>query len=393
VFFEKRYLTPEFNGTFRIQNRYFYTHLDQCSFTYTWIRLQDPSQPGITGPGSTGQGQILNFGIPEVDPLEPGQYGSLQVPLFDNWREADVLYVEAKDPYGRLIHRWSWPVKSPLETREQLLPAVGEEQVRVSEQAQSVVLESGAVRMEVSKQDGMLILVSSGGKEIPLTKGPVFREDRFTLKEFRHFDSGGSHHLVADFGTYGLLEWIMHPGGLVDMNLTYQPLKNSEEGNLVAYTGVSFSFPEEQIQGVTYQGNGPYRVWKNRKAGVNFHVWEKEYNNSITGHSGFSYPEFKGYYSKLYWARFLSKQAPAFTVYSSTEDLFLRLFTPEEAPNPARTTVKHPGGELSFMLGIPAIGTKFKEAPLLGPQSRPYSYLPRRVADGALRICLTFDFR
>ena len=36
---------------------------------YTWIRLQDPSQPGITGPGSKGQGQILNFGIPEVDPL------------------------------------------------------------------------------------------------------------------------------------------------------------------------------------------------------------------------------------------------------------------------------------------------------------------------------------
>jgi ribosomal protein L20 len=45
------------------------------------------------------------------------------------------------------------------------------------------------------------------------------------------------------------------------------------------------------------------------------------------------------------------------------------------------------------MLGIPAIGTKFKKAQELGPQSVNYSYTKRRVKDGALRIELTFDFR
>jgi hypothetical protein len=45
------------------------------------------------------------------------------------------------------------------------------------------------------------------------------------------------------------------------------------------------------------------------------------------------------------------------------------------------------------MLGIPAIGTKFKEAGELGPQSRDYHYTPKRVKDGALEIELTFDFR
>jgi hypothetical protein len=403
IHFEKRYITPEFNGKFRIQNRFHYTRLDQCSFTFNWIKLPDPSRPGIIDPGSLEQGQILDFGIPEVDALEPGQYGSLTVPLFDNWREADVLYVEATDPLGRLIHRWSWPVKSPAEKAEQLLQPVesaeqlleseSSGQVRVSESQQSITLESGGIRLEVSKQDGMLVQVSSSGKVIPLAKGPVFREDSITLKEFRHYDADGSHHLVADFGQFGMLEWIMHRGGLVDIKLRYHPFKNSKSGSLVAYTGVSFSYPEEEINTVNYLGNGPYRVWKNRMAGVNFHVWEKDYNNSITGHSGFSYPEFKGYYSNMYWARFSAKETAPFTVYSHTEDLFLRLFSPEEAPDPARTTVKHPTGDISFMLGIPAIGTKFKEASLLGPQSRPYSYTPKRVEYGALSIHLTFDFR
>lgn len=395
IHFEKRYITPGFNGNFRIQNRYHYTNLDQCSYTFNWIKLQDPSLPGISDPESIGKGQILDFGIPDVDPLEPGQYGSLKVPLYDNWRDADVLYVEARDPFGRLIHRWSWPVKSPAKTSEKLLLSDNKDQVKVSETNQTITLESGIVSMEVSKKNGMLVKVSSEGKTIPISKGPVFREDTFDLKEFSHFGDEGLHHLVADFGRYGRLEWIMYPGGLVDMKLSYQPDGDFEmnNGGPVNYTGVSFSYPEDEISSVKYLGNGPYRVWKNRMAGVTFNVWEKQYNNSITGHSGFDYPEFKGYYSNLYWASFTGKNEEHFKVYSKTEDLFLRLFTPEEAPAPVRTTVKHPTGDISFLLGIPPIGTKFKKAALLGPKSKPYTYLSRRVEGRALQIVLTFDFR
>jgi hypothetical protein len=387
IHFEKRYITPDFNGIFRIENRYHYTSLDQCSFTYNWIRLQDPSLPGISDPESIGRGQILDFGIPEVDPLEPGQMGNLRVPMLDNWQEADVLYVEATDPHGRLINRWSWPVKSPAETAEKLVSAEHPDEVGVAEGKQTIILASGEVRLEVSKADGSLVRISSGDHQIPLSEGPVFREDGAELREFRHYGRDGSHHLVADYGPKGRLEWVMHPGGRIDMNLSYQP-----EGGRISYTGASFSFPEEEIQSVKYLGSGPYRVWKNRMAGVNFNVWEKPYNNSITGHAGFEYPEFKGYYANLYWAVFSYSGGRQFTVYSRTEDLFLRLFTPGEAPNPARTTVKHPAGDISFMRGIPPIGTKFKEAALLGPQSRDYYYLPRRVEGGALTIELTFDF-
>ncbi len=99
VHFEKRYITPQFNGVFLIQNRFHYTDLDQCNFRYNWVRLQGPGNPGVKDPSwAIESGEVLDFGVPEVDPLEPGQNGILKVPLFDGWSSCDVLYLEAFDP-------------------------------------------------------------------------------------------------------------------------------------------------------------------------------------------------------------------------------------------------------------------------------------------------------
>lgn len=388
VHFEKRYITPEFDGRFRIQNRFHYTALNQCTFRYHWIALPGPGGPGISDRDAIEWGKILDFGVPRVDPLEPGQNGSLVVPLAEDWQDADVLYVEAVDPYGRLINSWSWPVKSPFQKQAELLSPPGGTEVSVSENETSLILESDGISVELAKKDGLLRQVLSDGRIVPLSDGPVFRRDEVELQELRHFAAASSYHVLADFGRKGSLEWILHAGGLLEMKLNYQ----AEESG-VPWTGASFSYPEEEIESVKYLGDGPFRVWKNRRKGGAFNLWEKPYNNTITGHSGFDYPEFKGYYSNLYWAKIRDRNEHDFTVYTQTPDLYLRLFTPEEAPDPARTTVQHPSGDLSFMLGIPAIGTKFKEAKELGPQSGDYHYQSRRVKGGALQIELTFDFR
>jgi Glycosyl hydrolases family 2, TIM barrel domain/Glycosyl hydrolases family 2, sugar binding domain/Glycosyl hydrolases family 2 len=388
IHIEKRYITPHFNGIFRIQNRYHYTSLDQCTFRYNWVKLQGPGNPGVTDPSSIETGQVLDFGRPQVDPLEPGQNGIMEAPLFEGWQDCDVLYVEAFDPHGRLIQRWSWPVKSAEKSTTELLAKEVLDEINISESHENLILESGPVTVEFSKADGTLKRVNSGDWLVPLSGGPVFRSDSLKLKTFRHFSREDGHHVLADFGSEGTLEWILRAGGLLDMKLHYQP-----GSQRLSYTGASFAFPERGLQTVTYLGNGPYRVWKNRKKGGNFNVWKKKPNNTITGHSGFEYPEFKGYYSNLYWARITDLQDRHFTVYSHTDDLFLRLFTPEEPPQAAGTTLIHPPGDLSFMLGIPAIGTKFKNAEELGPQSRDYYYLKRRVKCESLQIELTFDFR
>ena len=90
--------------------------------------------------------------------------------------------------------------------------------------------------------------------------------------------------------------------------------------------------------------------------GGSLNIWEKKYNNTITGES-WDYPEFKGYYSLFYGMK-LDCPTP-FEVYSGKEDVTLHLFTPavQEQYDPKRnhTIVDYPKGNLSFMNAIPAV--------------------------------------
>jgi hypothetical protein len=308
-----------------------------------------------------------------------------------------VLYLEARDPHGRFIHRWSWPVQHPARVTEAL---TGEDMriqvmVSVAERNNSLIMEASGIRVEVDKRTGMLVEASSGDRVIPLTGGPVFHTRMPDLMEISHFDKDGNHHIVALYERGQQLEWIMTPTGMVDMLLRYKPLMEDLQGRegKAGSTGASFSYPEEEIGYLHYLGSGPYRIWKNRMKGPEFGRWEKTYNNTITGHSGYEYPEFKGYYGQFYWAEIGQDEAPSFRVYSHTPDLFLRMLTPEEAPDPAKTTLDHVPGDLGFMKIIPPIGTKFKHAIQLGPQSRHSRYMDKRVEGGALEMHLTFDFR
>jgi hypothetical protein len=122
--------------------------------------------------------------------------------------------------------------------------------------------------------------------------------------------------------------------------------------------------------------NGPYRVWKNRMKGTQFGVFNKKYNNTITGQS-WNYPEFKGYYSNFYAVEIRTKELPI-TILSATNDLFLHLFTPQTATNlkgvSGGISPSFPSGNISVLNGISPIGTKFSTAREEGPQGEKNIY-------------------
>ena len=163
----------------------------------------------------------------------------------------------------------------------------------------------------------------------------------------------------------------MLPGGWLELKYDYLP-----EGSL-DYTGITFAYPEKLVTGATLMANGPYHVWKNRLKGTQFGVFNKKYNNTITGQT-WDYPEFKGYYSNFYAVEIQTKELPI-TVISATADLFLHLFTPEAAKysrQGVRGTVNppFPTGNISFLHGISPIGTKFSKADNEGPQGQKNNY-------------------
>jgi hypothetical protein len=183
---------------------------------------------------------------------------------------------------------------------------------------------------------------------------------------------------------YGIL-WVVRPNGLLDLHVSGHYMQ-----------GISFDYPEEQLKSVRRLGDGPFRVWRNRMKGTTLAVWEDEYNNTITSdpESMYDYPEFKGFFSSLYWARLMNRDESSITVYCHRPHTFFRLYTPE-TPEEVRSgwgtdAIVYPEGEISFLNAIPPIGTMFKRAEDLGPQSHPetvYGWDSEPV-----RMSLTFDF-
>ena len=160
------------------------------------------------------------------------------------------------------------------------------------------------------------------------------------------------------------------------------------------YLGINFNYPEEKITGVKWLGRGPYRVWKNRMKGQKFGVWEKAYNNTITGERDWIYPEFKGYHDELYWVEIRNSEHN-FKILNETKGVFLRLYTPERPIGAYNhhTDGIFPGGDISFLHAISPIGTKFKSADRLGPQSQQNIVEHHGRNPKPFTFSLVFDFR
>jgi hypothetical protein len=138
-----------------------------------------------------------------------------------------------------------------------------------------------------------------------------------------------------------------------------------------------------------WMGRGPYRVWKNRLKGQQFGVWQKAYNNTVTGES-WNYPEFKGWHAETYWVTLQNKEAD-FTVYTEQPNIFLEMLQPDKPKGQKNenTSPPFPEGNIGFMNAISPIGTKFQAAALLGPQSQQNMFMNYTPVSGALY----FDFR
>ena len=157
--------------------------------------------------------------------------------------------------------------------------------------------------------------------------------------------------------------------------------------------GMGFSFPEERVKGAKWIGNGPYRVWQNRLKGAEFGLWEKAYNNTVTGYSfeNLVYPEFKGFHANLH-ALLLTLDQGAVEIRTETPGIYLGLFLPEipENSTPGVRPVL-PVSDLSFLYKISPIGTKFHTPDELGPSSQK-GYGISHTGDQGYDLVLWFDF-
>lgn len=392
-------ITEHFDGSFFVSNEYIYTNLKDCRMTYEVLSCDIPMQGAVS--------RILARGEVTLPALSPGETGKARFSLPASFVEGDVLKLEAFDRDGHRICDWSFPIRlaNPYFQRHlaQVSTGLSGNTVSARNNGKEIVLKSEKVSVTFDAATGMILRVLSGNTEIPLTNGPVAAGMKMLYQPASSYvrqDSEEAVFCARYKGGADSIVWRLTSQGLLYMDAVLLNRASGGGGFDDAFMdtevynlGLTFSYPERICKGMKWLGRGPYRVWKNRIPGTNYGIWHKDYNNTVTGESydNLVYPEFKGYHANMYWATFESDTAP-FTVYSRTDGIFYRVFTPEEPKGSAKRTMpEFPEGDISFLLDIPAI-CSFKPIEQQGPNSQPGNIRIKKGDEG-LRLNLMFDFR
>ena len=355
---ERPVLDSSFDGKVKIDNRYHFTNLKDCVFTGTLTRYGD-----TLGSGTTGE-KSVNGVSPDV---APGYEGVLTLNLPSDWRSYDLLSLRATDPEGREIYTWRWPISTPADIASRFVKGA-KQPVSVKETADRLRVATGDTELTFNKRVGRLENVTQSLRHVSFGNGPRFvggEAPKFI--GMSHKDVEGGHEIVFNFDNGATERWNVREDGWVELDYGY-----TLDGDY-DFAGITFDYPENKVKGARLMGNGPYHMWKNREKGVTFGVYDKTYNNTITGQS-WEYPEFKGYYSNLYAVEIDNEEIP-FTIVTPDEGVYLHLFTPGRAKHASgNVEAPFPDGGLSFLNAIPGVGTKFSRAADGGPQGEKTHY-------------------
>lgn len=239
----------------------------------------------------------------------------------------------------------------------------------VHETPKDFQLKGGDLTVLIDRNTGLLKQVEHGKRKYSFTNGPQIVGGESTLTNISACSlskDGFWCSVSAGYsGSLKSLHWTIRSDGWLQCEFKYTATGTQD------VFGVVFDYPENLVKRKRWLGDGPFRVWKNRLRGVTFGEWANDYNNTITGYSGWEYPEFKGCFSNVRWLQLETTEGLITVV---PEDIpFVQVLTPEQPPDNlvGKTRVNLPQCGLGFLHAIPPIGTKFKPAAASGPQGQP----------------------
>lgn len=386
VYIDRLHVTPSaYDGRVAVENRSLFSRMDEFGMRYTVY---------------TESGDTIENGDVALPDIAPGERGFAHIPLTDRFTEGDILKLSAYSRHdGKDICEWSAPLHR------------ASDRICKPENPESTILPD--VKF---KENGLIENISVGGRKLGLRGGPI--PAGMLAECIRHETRlKPDGEIVNTFwyrGGIDSIQWRQTPDGLLHMDaVILRDFRGNGMRDFITdegkwQIGLSFEYPETAFSTtgnrVTYLGDGPYRVWRNRLKGPIFGVWTKEYNNTVTGQYNSTeppvYPEFKGYHSNVRWMQF-----PDFKVTSLTDGLYVRLYTPDEAIDrtpgemgagvePTRrqesSMIPFPDGDISFLLSIPPMRS-YKVLEQLGPSAQPDN-IRLKPGDDGFHISLVFDF-
>ena len=360
VYINQKNISALFEGRLNVENRYLYTNLNQCSFKWKLVSYPLPSQ-------TTTSFKINASGNCDPVSLAPGEKGFLKINLPSSWEMSDALFLTAFDQNNQELFTWSWTIATARQlTIKTFSKNTNVAVITAKDDGDQLMVQNGNVSCYFTESTGFLDKVICNNSLISLSSGPFMVSAELTLRSFNHYSTGDNYIVETSYAGEGsmALKWIFSPG--IPIKLAYT-IEHKGEANII---GISMNYPEEKITGMKWLGRGSYRVWKNRMQGLQFGVWHKDYNNTVTGES-WLYPEFKGYHANVNWVVVENKEK-SFTIHFENENTFFQMLKPDKPQGADNdyTSPPFPAGNLGFIYAIPPIGTKFQAPEKMGPQSQ-----------------------
>lgn len=356
VFIGQRIITPSFDGLLSIENRYNFTNLRECTFKWKLEALSAPFLNPQKLDELSGETSIE---------LTPGCKGYLKLSLPNDRSKYDKLSLTAFDKTGHELYTWTWPLKRANEQNISKIGITPNEKVSTEEKDSLLIIKANGNQFTFNKNSGYLTEVKSDKKTYSLKNGPVQAGVNQQLASFKTEISTDKILVKANYkgkGNWMNISWTF--ASETPARLDYQYSQNGEAD----FMGINFDYPEANIKSMQWMGNGPYRVWKNRLKGNPFGIWEKAYNNTVTGET-WVYPEFKGYHSNLYWVKISTSEGNIY-IQNLEPGIFLQMLKPQrpQYAGNENTQPAFPKGDIGFMNAISPIGDKFKSPADQGPQ-------------------------
>jgi len=376
VYIETMSTGENFNGNIKVENRYLFTNLDQCSFKWNLVRL--PFAGTLTE-----HIEVIESGLMKGPSVSPGSSAILHFPFSKN-NNADAFYLYALNNHGDTICAWSWALQLPGAIVKSVDHRSKISDPTMLEHGLELTVQCDGIDYYFDKESGFLKKVFNGKHWISIRGGTTTSDNKLYIDSLHYFKLDGQLIIQVKYKGDPLhARWIFESGKMAKLDYDYKTKDTAD------FSGIGFNYPEEKITGMQWMGKGPYRVWKNRLKGQQFGVWEKKYNNTVTGEN-WDYPEFKGWHASLYWVRLKNTESD-FTIYSDQPGVYLQMLRPQK-PKAAfnmNTSPPFPETNLGFMREISPIGTKFQAASLMGPESETNVHVEKTVYNGSLY----FDFR
>jgi hypothetical protein len=395
------------SNSFTVANRYGFLNADTCTFEWQTIAF---SKPNDAASGSV----VLASHTDKGRSLAPGASAT-----WDNWgppattdhsakKTPDATRLIIRDSTGRVIQTYVWPSADLANRLDQTRQSAGKAKSTPTESESDTTLTAtaGGLSLQISKTTGLLVSASRKGKSFSLANGPRVvamgprvdppRKPRPSdttpppppppppvvapdskLTSLTHATDGNDLVITAAFdGPMKSLTYRLKPDGWLSIDYVYAITGPQE------YFGIGFDYPEANVKGMRFLGEGPSPVYQNRVAGGILDVWNKAYNNTVDGDPDFlkagerfDYPLFKGFYRGVRWLELNTSEGPITAMIDQHPDspTYVQILTPKTPPANivGNTLVPFPSAGISFLDAIPAVGNKFGQPKTMGPMSLP----------------------